>query len=57
MLVSSVFFFVIIGPHRHKSNVLPGGGGGGSEPFAHKFLQVAQIFMKRSKRNEDHMSS
>lgn len=56
MLVSSVFFFVIIGPHRHKSNVLPGGGGG-SEPFAHKFLQVAQIFMKRSKRNEDHMSS
>ena len=29
--------------------------GGGGEPFAQKFSQDAQIFMKQSKRNEGHM--
>ena len=27
-------------------------GGGGGEPFSQKFSEVAQIFMKQSKRNK-----
>ena len=32
-----------------------GGWVGGGEPFAQKFLQVAQIFTKQLKRNKGHM--
>ena len=48
-----VQFFAPVHMHRRTSNFLPGGGG--REPFAQEFSQVAQTFMKQSKRNEGHM--
>ena len=39
--------------HRRTGNFLPGGGGGVNH-LPKKFLQVAQIFTKQSKRNEGH---
>ena len=46
--------------HRRTGNFLPGGGGGGGGGGAvnhlpKKFSQVAQIFTKKSKRNEGHI--
>ena len=41
--------------HRRTGNFRPGGGGGRAvNHLPKKFLQVAQIFTKQSKRNEGH---
>ena len=43
---------------RRAGNFLPGEGGGGAvNRWPKKISQVAQIFMKESKRNEGHIAT